>query len=147
MAKRLKIYFACSIKGNPDGVDEKKLVVTTIQELGHHVLSEIFASDGNVNLKNGRVLNPLQVYQRDMKWVKGADVIVAEVSRPSLGVGYEVASGISLGKKVVALCKKENLETLSFMFRGNNAKKFKLCIWKNEKDLKSILEKELGRMK
>jgi hypothetical protein len=44
-----------------------------------------------------------------MDCVKNCDMLIAEVSHPSIGLGIEIATALSLGKKVLALAKPEAL--------------------------------------
>ena len=62
-----------------------------------------------------------EIYDRDIKWLKSADVVVAEVSNPSFGVGYEIAKTGSLGKKVLCLYKIKKDKFLSAMIAGSFA--------------------------
>ncbi|MEI7962017.1 MAG: nucleoside 2-deoxyribosyltransferase [archaeon] len=43
------------------------------------------------------------IFDRDVAWIKEADLVVAEVSMPSVGVGYEIGFAESLGKKIICL--------------------------------------------
>lgn len=58
-----------------------------------------------------------EVYARDTAWIMGCDVLVAEVSTPSHGVGYEIGFALSLGKKV--LCLHRRGVKVSKMILGN----------------------------
>ena len=59
------------------------------------------------------------IFQRDLKWLQSADVLVAEVSTPSLGVGYEL--GIAEKLKIPVLCLYRSIKEkrLSAMINGN----------------------------
>lgn len=54
-----------------------------------------------------------------MKWVAEADVLVAEVTTPSLGVGYEIGKAEGLGKKILCLYRPVEGRLLSGMISGN----------------------------
>ncbi len=62
-------------------------------------------------------MTDMEIHDRDMKWIESADVIVAEVSNPSLGVGYEIGRGIEMGKKILCL-RNANAKRLSAMISG-----------------------------
>ena len=79
------------------------------------VLTEHVANSGLTNM--GEDLPSEFIYNRDMAWLKESDVVVAEVTQPSLGVGYELASAENMGKKV--LCIYRNGGSLSAMIGGN----------------------------
>lgn len=57
------------------------------------------------------------VYTRDVRWITECDFLLAEVSTPSHGVGYEIGYALSLGKKVLCLYRKER--KVSKMILGN----------------------------
>ena len=56
-----------------------------------------------------------------MAWIDQADVFVAEVTNPSLGVGYELAQAEQRGKPVLCLFRPVNVQRLSAMIAGNPA--------------------------
>jgi nucleoside 2-deoxyribosyltransferase len=59
------------------------------------------------------------IYDRDVTWLQSADVVVAEVTTPSLGVGYEIALAESLKKPILCLFRKQEDRLLSAMIAGN----------------------------
>jgi nucleoside 2-deoxyribosyltransferase len=88
-----------------------------LQEHGE-VLTEHLGSNEIIERKD-RVLSDKQIHDRDMKWVREADVLVAEVSVASLGVGYEIGRAIEWGKPVLCLFHKDSELTLSAMIAGS----------------------------
>ena len=48
-------------------------------------------------------LNDSEILERDMEWLSQSQVVVAEVTQPSLGVGFEIARAITLNKPVLCL--------------------------------------------
>lgn len=110
----MKIYFAGSIRGGRQDKDLYAQIIPLLRKFGT-VLTEHVADN---NLSNAGESMPSEfIYNRDMDWLKQSDVIVAEVTQPSLGVGYEVASAEIMGKKI--LCIYRNGENLSAMIGGN----------------------------
>jgi 2'-deoxynucleoside 5'-phosphate N-hydrolase len=57
------------------------------------------------------------VYTRDVGWIRASDVLIAEVSVPSHGVGYEIGFALGTGKPVLAL--HEQGRKVSKMVSGN----------------------------
>ncbi len=110
-----KVYFACSIRGGGD----KSIYPALVKSIKQHaeLLSEIFIADG-LNL-NGSSLPERNIWTRDMEWVKNADAIIAEVSNPSLGVGYEIAKAEEWGKPVLCLFRPIDGRKLSAMVAGS----------------------------
>lgn len=111
-----KIYFACSIRGGRDDAEiYGKLVAHIITQA--HVLSEIFA-DKRLT-PQGSPGKSTDIYEKDIAWVREADAIIAEVTNPSLGVGYEIAKAEDWGKPVLALFHQTSDRKLSAMIDGS----------------------------
>ena len=113
----MKIYFAGSIRA---GREDQELYHELIQGLRRYgqVLTEHVGEPTLTQLGDDGPLD-CEIFERDMGWLAEADFVVAEVSTPSLGVGYELGRAESLGKR--ALCLYRDLEDrkLSAMVSGN----------------------------
>lgn len=112
----MKVYFACSITGGGD-TSSYLNIINTIKSSGGDVISEIFAHDA-INY-GGSPLPAEEIYHRDVEMINEVDVIVAEVSNPSLGVGYELAYAEKLNKPVLCLANSDAPKRLSAMIKGN----------------------------
>jgi nucleoside 2-deoxyribosyltransferase len=113
----MKIYFSCSLTGGRGDEEVYALIVDHLQEAGHHVLTAHLARPEVMELE--RVVDPYEVYRRDMEWIRGCDVLIAEVSTPSHGVGYEIAYALACGKPVLC-CYRQGV-TVSKMIVGNDS--------------------------
>uniref|UniRef100_A0A2K5D3Q9 2'-deoxynucleoside 5'-phosphate N-hydrolase 1 n=1 Tax=Aotus nancymaae TaxID=37293 RepID=A0A2K5D3Q9_AOTNA len=58
------------------------------------------------------------IHERDLAWLQQADVVVAEVTQPSLGVGYELGQAVALNKRILCLFRPQSGRVLSAMIRG-----------------------------
>lgn len=111
------VYFACSIRGGGD-TSSYHDIIANIKQTGGHVLSEIFVNDA-ISLQ-GSPLPDKEIYQRDTGWIQQADVVIAEVTNPSLGVGYELAYAETRGIPILCLFNKDSDKKLSAMISGND---------------------------
>ncbi|MGH7218384.1 MAG: nucleoside 2-deoxyribosyltransferase [Candidatus Microsaccharimonas sp.] len=111
-----KIYFACSIRGGRDDAETYGELVTHITTQAV-ALSEIFA-DKKLTPSGSPGLSA-DIYAKDISWVKQADAIIAEVTNPSLGVGYEIAKAEEWEKPVLALFRETGERKLSAMIDGS----------------------------
>ncbi|QQR77731.1 MAG: nucleoside 2-deoxyribosyltransferase [Candidatus Moraniibacteriota bacterium] len=113
----MKIYFAGSIRG---GRGDKDLYLQLIQHLAKHgkVLTE-HVGDGNLTEIGEDGPNDEYIYERDMDWVRQSDVVIAEVSTPSLGVGYEIGKAEDMNIKMLCLYRNQQNKRLSAMISGN----------------------------
>ena len=111
----MTIYFAASISG---GRGDQAIYEQIIEMLKQHgtVLTEHF---GNVSLTAaGEAIPDGDIHDRDLEWLRSADVLVAEVTTPSLGVGYEIGRAVEWGKRVVCLHRPSHDRKLSGMIAG-----------------------------
>jgi nucleoside 2-deoxyribosyltransferase len=109
------IYFAGSISG---GRGDQAVYREIIELLKPHgiVLTEHF---GDATLTAaGEDLDDCAIHDRDLEWLRRADVLVAEVTTPSLGVGYEIGRAVEWGKRVVCLHRPVEGRRLSGMIAG-----------------------------
>ena len=127
----MKIYFAGSIRGGREDAKLYKKIIKYLENLGQ-VLTE-HVGDQNLNSMGEKGGIDILIYNRDIEWLKEADIIIAEVTTPSLGVGYELAFAEKLKKPILCLYKKKNNKNLSAMISGN-----KNLICKNYKDFSEI---------
>ncbi len=58
------------------------------------------------------------IHDRDLEWMLSSDVVVADVSTPSLGVGYEIGRALERGKKILCLYRPQGGRELSAMIAG-----------------------------
>jgi len=110
-----EIYFACSIRGGRDDAETYAELVEYIKQRVI-VLSEIFA-DGKLT-SQGMKKPSKEIWRTDTDWVNQADGIIAEVTNPSLGVGYEIALAENLRKPILALFRQNDDRELSAMIDG-----------------------------
>ena len=109
----MNIYFAASIRG---GRADEQIYLRLIDDLSRHgrVLTEHIAHPDDVE----RGLSDREIYERDLAWLRRADVVVAEVTTPSLGVGYELATAEILGLPVLCLFRPSSGINVSAMVTG-----------------------------
>lgn len=112
----MNIYFACSITGGREFESVYQKIVAALMEDGHEIPTSHLAQ--SEVMENERVLAPCDVYERDVNWIKNCDVLIAEVSVPSHGVGYEIAFALGIGKRV--LCLHQQGRRVSKMITGNS---------------------------
>jgi len=112
------LYFAGSIRGGRQDSEIYGKLIAHLRNYGT-VLTEHVGD--NELLSQEKMMSEQEIFSRDMEWLRCTDVVVAEVSVPSLGVGYEIALAQTLGKKIVCLCRRSVGNLLSAMIAGNPA--------------------------
>lgn len=112
----MNIYFACSITGGREFESMYQAITKALLADGHEVPTAHLADPG-VRAREA-VVNPGDVFERDTAWIRSCDALVAEVSTPSHGVGFEVAYALNLNKAV--LCVYRQGQSISKMLTGNS---------------------------
>jgi hypothetical protein len=117
-----KVYFACSITGGRDHAHVYQDIVDIMKAENLHVLSEAFAdktikSATGVGMKKG--MSATEIWAWDLDWIRQSDCIIAEVTQPSLGVGYEIAKAHVWNIPVLALYHTRPDHKLSSMIAGS----------------------------
>ena len=111
----MKIYFAGSIRG---GRQDAALYYEIVRQLRNYgeVLTE-HVGDTELGIL-GQDIGDRNIHDRDLEWLRDSDYLVAEVTNPSLGVGYEIGKAAEWGKPVLCLYRPENGRSLSAMIAG-----------------------------
>ena len=112
----MKIYFAGSIRGGRYDKDLYKELITHLQTYGE-VLSE-HIGDIELSSYGENNLTDREIHDRDMEWLMDSDLIVAEVTNPSLGVGYEIGRAVHSKKRVLYLYRPQDNKRISAMIAG-----------------------------
>ncbi len=113
----MRIYFAGSIRGGRDDVSLYTEMISHLRRFGDVLTEHVGCTNLERELEAN--LSDADIFSRDVDWLIAADVVVAEVSTPSLGVGYEIGMAETLSKPILCLVKSTKRESLSAMIAGN----------------------------
>lgn len=130
-----KIYFAGAIRG---GRDDQALYYEIVRRLGEYgqVLTE-HVGDSQLDVL-GEAGNDKMIHDRDLAWLEEAKYLVAEVTTPSLGVGYEIGKATEWGKPVLCLFRPRDGRALSAMIGGGSG--IRVHEYQSTEDLKQIFD-------
>ena len=139
----MKIYFAGAIRGGREDAQLYNDIISYLSEKGQVLTEHV----GNIDLswKGETSRNDENIFIRDMQWLKSADVVVAEVTMPSLGVGYELGIAEKTDIPVLCLYRKIEGKSLSAMILGN--KIFKCSCYSMLEEVMSHIDKFLKEIK
>ncbi|HVM71779.1 MAG TPA: nucleoside 2-deoxyribosyltransferase [Anaerolineales bacterium] len=131
----MNIYFACSITGGRAFEPVYQAIIAALLADGHTIPTAALARPDVIERE--AIVSPRAVYERDINWIKGCDALVAEVSTPSHGVGYEVAYALSLGKPV--LCLYQAGQAVSKMITGNSQPALRVRSYQNTEEAIAVV--------
>lgn len=113
----MKIYFAGSIRAGRGDVAIYEAMITWLRSFGE-VLTE-HVGDPALSEAGDDGPGDRHIHERDMAWLSFCDLVVAEVTSPSLGVGYELGWATALKKPVLCLHRIISERPLSAMIAGS----------------------------
>ncbi len=137
----MNIYFSGSIYGGRQKLESYKKLVKELAKFGK-VLNEEVADD-NVLISEESVSDN-DVFESLVNRLEQADVVFAEVTVPSLGVGHEIGYANSHNKRIICVYDKTVTSKITTMLRGNNKLKIIPYTDINEiiNNLENILKEE-----
>ena len=110
-----RVFLSGSIRGGRRLVGTYRFMADVMLSAGVEVLSEHVARKTVFDDESG--MSEQEIFMRDMDGIQQCDCLVAEVSVPSVGVGYEICYAVGLEKPV--LCVYERDSNVSAMVLGN----------------------------
>jgi len=136
----MKVYFSCSLTGGRNDEAIYGALVDHVQAAGHEVLTAHLARPEVMRAE--RVVDPGEVYHRDIAWIEECRVLVAEVSTPSHGVGYEIAYALERGKPVLCLYRRD--ARVSKMITGNDSRTLRVVAYASADEALALVDKFLA---
>jgi len=119
----MRIYLACTVRGDRAGVEVARLAARFLVSRGHEVLTTHLLDD-DVDRAEAASSNEA-VFQRDVEWLDACDLLVAEASGSTFGVGFEVGyiTGRApyTGQRVILLYDAARRDRVSRLISGNTA--------------------------
>ncbi len=112
-----KVYFAGSIRAGREDADLYKTIIDYIKETDT-VLTE-HVGDLSLSAFEQDADADAAIYLQDTAWIRECDLLIGECTRPSLGVGYELAYAEKYEKPCYIFYRKSECE-LSAMIKGDS---------------------------
>ncbi|KAH9498543.1 hypothetical protein Btru_007014 [Bulinus truncatus] len=139
----LKIYFAGSMRAGRNDIDIYYKIIENLKQYGK-VLTE-FVGDKTVDCEIAPKLDDKTIHDTDVSMLQECSCVVAEVTQPSLGVGYEIGRAVAMNKPVFCLYRPQDGKLLSGMIRGaHNGISFIVTDYKEISEIPALLENYLS---
>ena len=134
-----KVYFAGSIRGGRADAGLYRQMIGYIQKTDV-VLTE-HVGDLSLSKTEGLADRDVAIYEQDTAWLREADLVIAECTTPSLGVGYELAYAEKYGKPVYIFYDR-NRTSLSAMLKGDRY--FHICPYSSPDEVFPLIDRILN---
>ncbi|AKB53451.1 MULTISPECIES: nucleoside 2-deoxyribosyltransferase [Methanosarcina] len=130
-----KIFLSGSIRGGRQLLETYRFMFDTLEEAGAEVLSWHVA-DPELE-KTEMKMTEEEIYARDMGLLVKSDALIAEVTVPSTGVGYEICRALVQG--IPVLCLYSPGAAVSAMVLGNPNHLLEARAYLDKTSLKKII--------
>ena len=143
----MRIYLACTVRGDRTAVTALRGLANQLEAEGHEILTKHLLDDDVDNLE--AQLTELYVYRRDITWLDGCDLLIADATGSSYGVGFEV--GYVLGRadtseqRVILLYRADRKDRISRLIAGNAHPRCTVVAYDGVDDLVSSVLARMSR--
>jgi len=140
----MRIYFGVTVAGDRSNVETARRMVQCLEDLGHKVLTRHLVSQEA--RAADRMLGPQAVYRRDMAWLRQCDLLVAEASGSSFGVGFEAGYLLGGNRTKVILFYDFNLrDKISLLLTGNTHENCTVVAYSTFAEVERFIKNHVGR--
>jgi len=133
------VYFAGSIRGGRVDAALYHRIISYIKKTDTVLTEHIGKSNMSLTAQTRAV--DMHIYEQDTTWLRSSDLLIAECTCPSLGVGYELAYAEAHNIPVFIFYDKTK-SNLSAMLNGNTY--FTIISYETEEAIYPMLDKILG---
>jgi 2'-deoxynucleoside 5'-phosphate N-hydrolase len=128
------IYCAGPLRGDVTYQNYYVEIVNFLESVNHTALAEI---GGKFN--SSIPLTDKQIFRRDIKWIEGSRIMIAEISGASLGVGFEIAYALFQRNIPVLALANADVPKLSAMIAGCESDLLTIQRYRDSDEMKSII--------
>jgi len=134
---KIKVFFTASSDVSPKIKQKYKKIIALLEDCGLRVSNLIFSSK-KFNRVSGKI-DYLKIYKSMIMEINSSDILVAEISNPSVGLGYQISYAFYQRKPVIVLYSEDKNSNPSMVIRGIRSRMIFSLKYKSEKDLEKKL--------
>jgi len=142
----MRVYLACTVRGDRGGVIAARAVADRLRSLGHEVLTSHLLEDGVDDSEASR--SEREVFERDRAWLDSCDALVAETSGSSYGVGFEVGyvtgRAAATGQRVFVIYDATRRHQLSRLMLGYRDDRGAVCGYRTLDEVRAFIDAHFG---
>jgi len=141
----MKVYLGCTVRGDRSTVEAARHISRRLQDAGHEVLTTHLLLDDVEGAE--KRLSSRDVYERDVAWLESSDVLVAEASGSSYGVGFEVGYLLGrapqTGQRAVVFYRRDRHDAISRLVSGLTGDHVKVFAYDSTEEIDRALDATL----
>ena len=142
---QIPTFLSIPIQGVRENEKVYKTIMNILSNLNYNVVNKKEISE--VPSKSDfSSLNAFDIYRHDIELLKKSEVFIAEISNPSLGVGYEICEAEKRKLPIVYIYNSNYKSNVSLMILGSPYKYRKSLEYNNIEELKKNLPNLLQKL-
>jgi|YelNatPaOPRAMG01_1025707.scaffolds.fasta_scaffold04767_2 nucleoside 2-deoxyribosyltransferase len=134
------VYCAGAIRGDTKYRKSLLEIIDYVKILGHTALSEF-----NESFKVSVPLTDKEIYKRDIKWLERSQLVIADVSGTSTGVGFEISYALFKLQKPVLAIANDKSDSVSALIKGCNSILLTYKNYSDYEELKKIISSFINK--
>ena len=135
-----RLYYAAAMLGDRSNLEDNREIARLLEDDFEIITKHVF--EDMLDIEKGA--KPEEIFKRDIELLDKCDYVVADVSYPSLGVGFEIAYALLKLKPVIGICRSERVEKTSALIRGISWKNFYFVTYDTPRDAVEKIKKLIG---
>lgn len=141
----MKAFLSIPVQGHRREEILYRTIAEVVRECGYEVANPtVFLPPAPGTLGD---YDPIEIHNDLLERLADASLLIAEVSSPSLGVGYELALALKSAVPVICVCDKICAPDLSLMIRGGVAGRAMILEYGNPEELFSLTKQAIVSMR
>lgn len=136
----MKILFVASIQGKASREKDYQMVVDSLERTGNDIISDHVMKYNQDDLDSWSDDKKVDFHKKLFDYIKKCDLVVGEVSYPSVSVGYLISMALDFGKPTILLYKgtkepnllsslmSDKLQVVRYSQKEDLAKELNACI-------------------
>jgi len=138
----MNVYLACTVRGDRGGLAAARAIADAVERHGHTVITRHLLADDVERAESA--LTERQVFERDIAWLDSSELLIAEASGSSYGVGFEAGYVLGraerTGQRVLLLYDAARGASVSRLIAGNSHRFCTTYPYRNAEDLLRFVE-------
>jgi 2'-deoxynucleoside 5'-phosphate N-hydrolase len=145
----MRVYLACTVRGDRSTFDAVQRIGTRVRGDGHHILTEHLLLADVEHFESGH--SDQEIFTRDIDWLESADVLIAEASGSSYGVGFEVGYLLGCasrtGQRAFVFYRRDRHDRVSRLITGLAGPFVQVHAYDSLADLDALMDGILADLK
>jgi len=135
------VYCTGTKKGDPAHQKLFKNIIEFIESLGHTALAELGSK-----FSSTIPLTDIQTYKRNLKWIDGSKLVIAEISNPDLELGIEIAYALYQRKVAVLALHISFAPKISSMLSGCDSPLLTIQAYSDANEMQTKIKTYLSKI-